>query len=379
MLVMDVVSGLLSLVLVILIVTHLLNLAALIVLIVAFAITSAFHSSAFDTSYAMLVPKEQLPRANGMMQTMWALSGVLSPVVAALIISLPVMASKGTLGWAGSLLGRLTDGTPLAIGIDAVTFFAAAATLLFVKIPSPERTDLTDESGRVKKSLLSDVSEGLLYIWRRRPLLWLLGTFTLANFCGSPTGVFMPLLVKFNLAASWKALGFSFETAFALLGTLSGLGGVVGGVMISAWGGLRTKRVYGVLIPLILEGVAMVAFGLSGMYYLSAAMALVINLTLPVMNAHSQSIWQAQTPHELQGRVFSVRRLIAQCSGPLSTAMAGWAVAAFNPGSVVAVLGIVQALFCTAQLFNPVLMRVEDKTWLDDLAAQSAQAATPAE
>lgn len=379
MMVMDVLSGLLSLVLVALIITHLLNLAVLIVLIVAFSITTAFHSSAFDTSYAMLVSEEQLPRANGMMNTMWALSGVLSPVVAALIISLPVMARKGMLGWAGGLLGRLADGTPLTIGIDAVTFFVAAATLLFVEIPSPKRTDLTDESGRVKKSLLSDISEGLLYIWRRQPLLWLLGTFTVANFCGSPTGVFLPLLVKFNLAASWKALGFSFETAFALIGTLSGLGGVLGGILISAWGGLRTKRVYGVIVPLILEGIAIVAFGLSGLYYLSAAMVFVTNLTLPIMNAHSQSIWQAQTPHELQGRVFSVRRLIAQCSGPLSTALAGLAVGTFNPGSVMAALGAVQTLFCVAQLFNPVLMRVEDKVWLDSLAVQTAPGTTPAE
>lgn len=375
MLMMDALSGLISLLLLTLIVTRLLNLMVLIIGTVVFAIASAFHSSAFDTSYAMLVSKEQLPRANGMMNTMWALSGVLSPIVAALIISLPAMARKGILGWAGGLLGRLSNGTPLAIGIDAVTFFVAAVTLLFVQIPSPQRTDLMDESGRVKKGFLSDISEGLLYIWRRRPLLWLLGTFAVANFCSGPMGVFTPLLVKFNLASSWKTLGFSFETAFALLGTLSGLGGVIGGVFISAWGGLRKKRVYGVLIPLIMSGIATVAFGLSGRYYLSIAMAFIMNLALPLMNSHSQSIWQTQTPHELQGRVFSVRRLIAQCSGPFSTAMAGWAAARFDPGSVMAVLGAVLTLFCIAQLFNPVLMRVEDKAWLESLAGRASEPA----
>jgi hypothetical protein len=36
---------------------------------------------------------------------------------------------------------------------------------------------------------------------------------------------------------------------------------------------------------------------------------------------------------------------------------------------VLAALGALLVLFCTAQLFNPYLLRVEDKEWLDRLAA----------
>jgi hypothetical protein len=32
--------------------------------------------------------------------------------------------------------------------------------------------------------------------------------------------------------------------------------------------------------------------------------------------------------------------------------------------------GAVIALFCLAQLFNPALLRVEDKAWLEQLAAR---------
>jgi hypothetical protein len=139
-------------------------------------------------------------------------------------------------------------------------------------------------------------------------------------------------------------------------------------VAISAWGGLKRRRVYGVLVPLILTGLAQVAFGLSGHLYLSAAMAFVIHGTIPFMNSHSQAIWQTQTPRELQGRVFSVRRLIAQFTWPLGTAMAGLVGGAFDPGLVLAVLGAVLTVFCIAQLFNPHLVKVEDKAWLDSLA-----------
>jgi len=88
------------------------------------------------------------------------------------------------------------------------------------------------------------------------------------------------------------------------------------------------------------------------------------------MNAHSQAIWQIQTPRELQGRVFSVRRLIAQFTSPLGVALAGWVGGQFDPGLVIAILGIMLLIFSTAQLFNRSLLRVEDKAWLDAMAAE---------
>jgi hypothetical protein len=84
------------------------------------------------------------------------------------------------------------------------------------------------------------------------------------------------------------------------------------------------------------------------------------------------AICRRQTPRELQGRVFSVRRLIAQFTGPLATALAGWLGGRFDPGLVTAVLGAVWVVFCIGQLFNPHLLRVEDKAWLDEQAARIA-------
>lgn len=368
----DFLSGLISLLVATLMVTRLLQPWLLVALIVIHASVAAFHASAFDTSYAMLVSDNQLPRANGMMQTMWSLSGILAPAIAAAIISLPELARQGLVpGGVGLFLSGLSDGTPLAVSIDAVTFFLASATLIFLFIPSPKRQDVHASTGKIKVSLWADVKEGALYIWRRRPMLWLLGTFTVANFVASPVGVFQPLILKFDLAADWMARGFSFETALALLSSSFSIGGLAGGLFISTWGGLRRRRVWGVLVPMIIEGCAQATFGLSPALYLTAGMAFGMGVMLPIMNAHSQAIWQTQTPRELQGRVFSVRRLIAQCTLPLSTALAGLAGGAFNPGVTLAVLGAVLVVFCVAQLFNPYLLRVEDKEWLDQLAARS--------
>jgi MFS transporter, DHA3 family, macrolide efflux protein len=211
-----------------------------------------------------------------------------------------------------------------------------------------------------------------LYIWHRRPMLWLLGTFTVANLVGS-FQVLVPLFVKYNLAVDWSGRGYTLETALALLASIGGIGGVLGGVFISSWGGLKKKRVYGVLVAMIIEGLAMVVYGASPLLYLAAAAAALMQGMIPFMNAHSQTIWQTQTPRELQGRVFSVRRLIAQFTFPLGTAIAGILGGVFNPGLLFLVMGSILVLFCIAQLFNPYLLRVEDKAFLDGLAADQAR------
>ena len=372
MMVCDLLNGLLSLTFLALVVGGALNLVLLVPLVIVGGLLGAFHGAAFDTSYAMIVPEEQLPRANGMMQTIWALSGVVSPAIAATIISLPLLARQGALpGALGATLSRLRDGTPLAMGIDALTFFGAAVTLLFLSIPSPRHADAANP-GAPRPSLWADVRVGALYIWQRRPILWLLGTFTVANFASAPVQTFEALIVKFNLARDWSSHGLKLATALAILASVGSVGGVCGGVLISAWGGLKTRRIYGVLAPMIVAGLAQIIFGLSSWLYLSAAMAFIMAAMTPILNAHSQAIWQAQTPRELQGRVFAVRRVIAQFSFPVSTLLAGMATGLFNPGAVIAVLGAVYAIFCVAQLFNRALRRVEDKAYRDSLAITAA-------
>jgi hypothetical protein len=46
-------------------------------------------------------------------------------------------------------------------------------------------------------------------------------------------------------------------------------------------------------------------------------------LTLPIINGCSQAIWQVKTPPDVQGRVFSVRAMIAWSTTPLSYVLAG--------------------------------------------------------
>ncbi|MBI1799234.1 MAG: MFS transporter [Candidatus Eisenbacteria bacterium] len=369
---MNCVAGALSTALVALLLSNRLDVPMLLAFLLVYGLCGAFHAASFETSYAMLVPTIQLARATGMMQATMALSGVISPSIAALLIGVPAVARHGGAGWfAGLSLAKLSDGTALAVGADAATFFIAALALLGLEIPSPHRADLAGP-GAASKTLWHDIQEGAMFVWHRRPMLWLIGTFAMVNFILGPVTVLQPLIVKFNLAADWQSRRFTFASALALLATLHGLGGLAGAVAISAWGGLKRRRVMGALIPMAAAGALIAIYGLSASIVRSAVALFLMGMMWPVTNAHSHAIWLAITPREIQGRVLSVRRLIGQITFPLGTAIAGWLGARFDPGVAVAMLGGCMALFALIQTVNPMLTRIEDRAWLEDFAARSA-------
>jgi MFS family permease len=360
MVLMDFVNGLVSLALALAIAAGAHSIWIVAGLLVVQSTASAFHVAAFDASYRMLVPEHRLGRANGMTQMMWSAANIVAPGIAALLVSVPLLARQSAIGGpVGAWLGRLHDGAGLAIGVDAVTFFAMAAVLLGVSIPSPRRADLEGRS-RGSRSFWADMRTGAAFLGSRPALLWLLAMFTIANLVGSARLVFLPLLVQLDLHADWSARGLTFQAALAVLTTMLSIGGVAGGVCMTVWGGLKSDRVLGIIVPMIVSGAAQLVLGLSTALALAAAAALVTSAMIPVLNSHSQTIWQIQTPREMQGRVFSTRRVIAQITGPVGILIAGVAGGLVDPGRVLAALGAVLALFATAQLFNGPLRRVEN-------------------
>ncbi|WP_221088003.1 MFS transporter [Deinococcus aquaedulcis] len=326
---------------------------ALVTLAALLGLVSTFHGSAFDASYTSLVPRDRLPRANGLMQTVWSLAGLVGPAAAALLIGVPALLRDA--GSGPAWLSGLKDGVPFAYAVDGLTFLVAAAVVWRLSIPSPAPRPRAE-----RPTLAQDMRFGWVFIGQRRPLLALLLTFAVANLCTSNLGVLEPLIAKFGLSADWAARGGTLQGALATLAITQSVGGVLGGILISTWGGLKRQRVLGVLVPMVVSGLAFAAFGASATVLGAAAALLVVGLTLPAMNAHSQSIWQSQVPPEMQGRVFSVRRLIAQFTAPASTALAGALAARYAPGSVAVVAGLVLAAVAALQLLNPVLRRVED-------------------
>lgn len=258
----------------------------------------AFHFPAYSAAVTMMVRKEQLGRANGMLATAQFASIVFSPIVAALILS---------------ILG-VGNGITVVMLIDITTFIVAISMLFFVRIPQPPVT----ESGRKGiGSFWKESLYGFRYIYRRRSLLGLQLTFFAANLVGSFSNV---LLGPMILARWGEKQG---EIILGSVLSASGVGGLVGSVLLTAWGGPK-RKVHGVLFGLVgLSLFGTLLMGLGQDIYIWIVAGFLGMLFLPIVNGSSQGIWQAKVAPDVQGRVFAARLLIAQISVPLAMLITG--------------------------------------------------------
>jgi hypothetical protein len=113
------------------------------------------------------------------------------------------------------------------------------------------------------------------------------------------------------------------ELIYGSINSAGAVGGVVGGLVMSAWGGPK-RRVHGVLAGIavggLLEGVLM-GLGRGASVWIVASF--LGAFFIPIINASNQSIWQAKVAPDVQGRVFSIRRLIAWLVNPVAYLIAG--------------------------------------------------------
>jgi DHA3 family macrolide efflux protein-like MFS transporter len=243
---------------------------------------------AFNAAVTMMVPREQLGRANGMTQMGDAAAQILAPLLAGAMVM--------SIGRQGVVL------------IDFLTYLVAIATLLAIRIPRPPAA--AEASGR--GSLWREARSGWSYIRQRSGLLMLLVLLAVTN---AGMGLVEVLL-------SPMVLSFASPAVLGRVLTVAGCGALAGGLAMSLWGGPR-RRVAGILGLLLLQGAVLPLGGLRANAMLICAGAFVYMLALPILAGTSQALWQSKVEPGLQGRVFAVRRMVALSTLPLSYLVAG--------------------------------------------------------
>jgi len=253
---------------------------------------NTFQWPAYTAAISTMIPKEQYGRANGMMSLIDAGPGVIAPLLAGALLPF--------IGLTGIML------------IDVVTFLFAIGTLLVVFIPQPPRTE---EGREAQGSIWKEAAYGFRYIFARPSLLGLQLIFFMGNLF---SGIFFTLLAPMILARTSQN-----SLALGTVESVGAIGGVVGGIAMSAWGGFK-RQVHGVLLGWLLSslfGTILIGVGQAVPVWL-AGLA-ISSLFAPLINASNQAIWQAKVAPDLQGRVFSARRLIAWFTNPISPLIAG--------------------------------------------------------
>jgi len=285
---------------------------------------TAFQYPAYAAAVTTMLSKEDYTRAEGMLGSARALSGILAPIFAAALLS--------PIGLNGIML------------IDIGTFLFAFGTLLFIHIPQPMQTETGLQS---RGTLWQEIVFGFRYIKERQSLRSLTILFMFA-------GIFLAIGATL-MAPLVLSLTRNSETALATVQSTGAVGGVAGGVLLSLWGGSK-RRIHNVLVGgagACLLGILWL--GLSHAVLFWAIGSFFFAFFEPFVEGGNIAIWQTKVEADVQGRVFSARHLLVQIPYLFGILFAGYLAEASSISQVLICAGIAGAfVFLLGYVFRKV-------------------------
>jgi DHA3 family macrolide efflux protein-like MFS transporter len=254
-----------------------------------------FHWAAMLASTSLMVPEKHLTRVAGLNQTLSGALSIVAPPLGALLME-----------------ALLLHGVML---VDVGTAVLAVLPLLFAHVPQPKRDDIGTESA-AKPSIWTDMREGLRYILGWPGLMAVIGTFMIVRIAVTPSLSLVPLLVSehFNGGAA----------QFSQVEAIAGIGVVVGGLVLSVWGGFR-RKIYTTMLGLVGLGLCFVVLGLTpgGLFWIALVIAFMVGMMIPLMDGPFMAILQGTIAPEMQGRVLTLMGSLVRIVSPLGLAVAG--------------------------------------------------------
>ncbi len=249
----------------------------------------AFQGPAAAASMAMLVPREFLPRAAGLNQSLQSFTLVAAAPLGAIAISVMPM------GW--------------ALGIDVMTALLGMVPLLVYAIPQARAAVAGGLTG-----MWGEFREGLALVWGHPGLRRLYGLLGAVVLVIMPSYTLVPLLVKEHFTGG--------SAQVALLEGLGGIGMVIGGLVIAA---LAPRR----QVPWILWGLAgscgalaLTALAPGRLFGVAVAWWICSGFAFVLGNAPLTALLQTVIPNHLQGRALSLLAMVMGLAAPVGLALA---------------------------------------------------------
>lgn len=343
----DLAAGIITCITLVLYLTDKLTLPFLYISSFLSGVFNAIQMPAYSVTMSAMLQKEEYGRANGLFSLTQSAPNLIAPILAGMLI--------GIIGLEGIMI------------IDIVTFLFAISMVMLVD----EGETVSSGVKGIFKNIFKDTAIGFQYIAKRKGLLAILLIFLTVNGAGG----------FINTLLSPMILG-KFNNSSIILGwvqTVFGAGSILGGVIMSFWGGTK-KKVYTVLLGIFLMGVGSIFLGISYSLVVILLSVLIISFTV-FANAASQSISQSIVPIELQGRVFSAMRFISLGAMIVSMAISGPLVdkvlykyfegenllthifgvgKSASMGFLITVSGIIVVIAAIVGFTNPLVLSVED-------------------
>lgn len=255
----------------------------------------AFHSPSFSAVVALMVPRRQYVRANGLISLLYDAPDIFGPLLAGVLV--------------------LTVGLNGVLAINMFAFIVSIGALLFVEIPPMPHTS---EGNTSHGSFFKEIAYGIHYIIKRPGLLGLQLIFFLGNlFSGMAMSVaaLYPMILL-RTGGDAEAIG-TVRSAGALAA-------VIVGIYISVSGGIK-KPVRAILLGWILSSLfGLTLLGMGGVLVVWVIAYVIDSIFDPLVGVSFDTFMQTKVPPDLQGRVFSASDFMTQAIIPVTPLLAGW-------------------------------------------------------
>jgi DHA3 family macrolide efflux protein-like MFS transporter len=258
----------------------------------ALSSVSSFFIPAQSVTVPILVKREGLLAASGLMQQTMQFVRIFSPAAASALV-----------GWFGEASCYYAD---------SLTFFISAVILLSLSYHRPAVA-----SPRGVGAVLRDLGEGMKFIFTHPTYSFVILSMTAGMFAMAAFGALLSVYVR-DILHSGKNL-------FGALGSLIGLGSIVGAVLVQK---LAKGRAPAHMVSFGLGGVGAFILMLAALRTPVAALAgaFGIGLSVAFIMVAATALLQGETPPEMRGRVSSSSMsLIALAQGVAMIFAGGWA------------------------------------------------------
>jgi predicted MFS family arabinose efflux permease len=256
----------------------------------------SYFGPAISASIPDLVSARQVPAATSVMQSSFQIS------------NLAGQAAGGALfQWLGA---------PVLFLVNAVSFWVAAASEFFIKMPPPAK-----QAGG-KHSFRKETNAGVRYVWSTSGLRATVIGSSLLGFFAVPVQILFPFFVDdfLKAGASW----YGYILAAQGVGSLVGLV-LAGSVPLKGPGRGRCVLVCMLAQPLGIWVLAMLRHPGA-----TVALAFGGGVLAGFVAVSVNAILQCNTPREYRGRVFGAVRSIGAAASPLAMGLAGIAADALD-------------------------------------------------
>lgn len=277
-----------------------------------------------------LVEESQLTTANAMESLSYTLAGLAGPALAGVVIAVA--------------------GAPAVLAIDAATYFAFTACLLFMAPQPPQPVaragSPTNEAATGRLPARAALAEAVRFVVRT-PAIAAITLMYMAVNVGE--GIFIVLAPVY----ARDVLGGGATTYGLLLSSFTGgalLGAVVVGAIRWRWPLGRSIAAATLLVGLV-QGLLITMPGLEpAVLLLATAGALGSSLT-----AWAQTIRMRLIPPELRGRTFALLRTLMQSTGPIGAVVAGALLGGGDVAAAIVAMTCVIAIPGAIGLVHPAL------------------------